>query len=161
MTKSITVISGGQTGVDRGALDAALSLGAEIDGWCPKDGQAEDGPLDPRYVLKRHHSQGYRGRTVANVEDSDATIIIYWGEPKTGTRETLKICLKKNKPFKLIDAELVAPVKAAEVVYSFINAHRANRVNFAGPSAKKMPQGYKYSYELTAKLTHMTESFGV
>lgn len=157
MTKSIIVISGGQTGVDRGALDAALSLGAEIDGWCPKDGQAEDGPLDPRYVLKRHHSQGYRGRTVANVEDSDATVIIYWGEPKTGTRETLKICLKKNKPFKLIDAELVEPEKAAEVVNNFINTHHATRINFAGPSADRLTPEYKYSLDMTSKLIQMID----
>jgi len=46
------IISGGQTGVDRAALDVALELGIPCRGWCPKDRQAEDGMMSGMGVVE-------------------------------------------------------------------------------------------------------------
>jgi predicted Rossmann-fold nucleotide-binding protein len=70
------IISGGQTGVDRAALDVALELGIPCGGWCPKGRLAEDGSIDLRYPLKETNSSEYRERTEKNVEDSDGTLIL-------------------------------------------------------------------------------------
>ena len=72
--KSITIVSGGQTGADRAALDWALAHGVECGGWCPKGRKAEDGPIDAKYPLKETSSSSYLQRTEWNVRDSDATV---------------------------------------------------------------------------------------
>ena len=73
--KSITIVSGGQTGADRAALDWALTHGVECGGWCPKGRKAEDGPIDAKYPLKETSSSSYLQRTEWNVRDSDATVL--------------------------------------------------------------------------------------
>ena len=70
------IVSGGQTGVDRAALDAALALGMRCGGWCPAGRWAEDGPIDPRYPLRETPSGDPAQRTEWNVRDSDATLIL-------------------------------------------------------------------------------------
>jgi hypothetical protein len=70
----ITIISGGQTGADRAALDWALEHDVPCGGWCPKGRNAEDGPIDPKYPLKETPSASYIQRTEWNVRDSEATI---------------------------------------------------------------------------------------
>ena len=70
------IVSGGQTGVDRAALDVALSLGIPCAGWCPRGRRAEDGPIDARYPLNETPSTSYAKRTEWNVRDSDATLIL-------------------------------------------------------------------------------------
>ena len=70
------IISGGQTGVDRAALDVALELGLPCGGWCPRGRRAEDGPIDPRYPLTETPWDGYPQRTEWNVRDADGTLIL-------------------------------------------------------------------------------------
>ena len=79
MIKPPKIISGGQTGVDRAALDAALAAGIAVGGWCPKGRLAEDGPLPDHYPLEETPSRRYRQRTQWNVRDSDGTLVLYWG----------------------------------------------------------------------------------
>jgi Circularly permutated YpsA SLOG family len=74
-SRRITIVSGGQTGADRAALDWALARGIECGGWCPKGRKAEDGPIDPKYPLKETPSAAYIQRTEWNVRDSDATVV--------------------------------------------------------------------------------------
>jgi hypothetical protein len=69
------IVSGGQTGADRAALDWALARGVECGGWCPKGRKAEDGPIDPKYRLKETPSAAYLQRTEWNVRDSDGTVL--------------------------------------------------------------------------------------
>src|SRR3954454_8651242 len=88
------IVSGGQTGVDRAALDVALALGIPCGGWCPKGRKAEDGPIEDRYPLSETPSSDYRQRTLWNIRDSDATLILTWGEPTGGTLLTVKECRK-------------------------------------------------------------------
>ena len=71
----ITIVSGGQTGADRAALDWALAHRVECGGWCPKGRKAEDGPIDPKYPLIETPSAAYLQRTEWNVRDSDATVL--------------------------------------------------------------------------------------
>jgi len=94
----LMVVSGGQTGVDRAALDAALDAGIEVGGWCPRGRKAADGMIPEKYPLTETHGKNYQTRTKWNVCDSDATLIICRGEPTGGTALTLRICKEIPKP---------------------------------------------------------------
>lgn len=141
------VISGGQTGVDRGALDAALAVGVPCGGWCPQGRLAEDGPIADRYPLVELADGGYVERTEANVIDSDATVLIYFGELTGGTAETLRFCLTHGRPFLLLDATELSPARAAVRISSFVATHGADRVNFAGPRASGEPRAHAVARE--------------
>lgn len=80
--KSFQIISGGQTGVDRAALDAAMKLGISVGGFCPKGRRAEDGPIDKRYPLTETSSRAYPVRTEKNVRTAEGTLILTWGPLK-------------------------------------------------------------------------------
>ena len=101
--KLLKVISGGQTGVDRGALDAALALQVECGGWCPEGRLAEDGAIPTRYPVMELANAGYAERTARNVADSDGTLVISKGAPVGGTRETVDRCIEMRKPHLIID----------------------------------------------------------
>src|SRR5574344_1431456 len=96
---NVTIVSGGQTGVDRAALDAAISLGYPYGGWLPKGRLAEDGPLPDSYVgMQEMPTKNYIRRTEQNVVDSDLTIVICHGTPEGGTTRTIDFCVKHSKP---------------------------------------------------------------
>jgi hypothetical protein len=78
------IVSGGQAGVDRAALDWAIARGIPHGGWCPAGRIAEDGMIPERYQLRETASPGYRERTRRNVEDSDGTLILNLGELDAG-----------------------------------------------------------------------------
>lgn len=110
----LKIISGGQTGVDRAALDAALEQGVPCGGWCPEGRRAEDGPIPERYPLREVSGGGYKQRTLQNIRDSDGTVMFYFGHPRKGTENALFFCLKKGKPYLLIDAIEIPPGRAVE-----------------------------------------------
>ena len=93
------VVSGGQTGVDRAALDAAMDLGIEVGGWCPKGRLAVDGTIPSKYPLKETTDESYSTRTRWNVRDSDATLIIFGDELTGGTAQTIEYCGLLGKPY--------------------------------------------------------------
>src|SRR5207248_4333802 len=119
-SKLLKIISGGQTGVDRGALDAALAFEVECGGWCPAGRLAEDGTIPKRYPVRELANAGYAERTARNVADSDGTLIISKGEPIGGTRETVDRCIEMRKPYLLIDSERLAMQEAAELAAQFV-----------------------------------------
>lgn len=135
------LISGGQTGVDRGALDAALDLGFECGGWCPRGRKAEDGPIPERYPLTEVDG-GYAERTEANVRDSDATVIVHHGPVSGGTRLTHALCRKWNRPCLLLDLAELDPHTAAGKLADFVQANRISILNVAGPRASSWPQAH-------------------
>jgi len=101
--KSITIVSGGQTGADRAALDWALTHGVEYGGWCPKGRKAEDGPIDAKYPLKETPSVSYVQWTEWNVRDSDATVLFSIGRTLTGgSPKTMEFARKHKKSLHFI-----------------------------------------------------------
>ncbi|MBI2083724.1 MAG: putative molybdenum carrier protein [Deltaproteobacteria bacterium] len=99
----IKIISGGQTGVDRAALDSALELGIPCGGWCPKGRIAEDGVIDEKYPLQETPLRDYSQRTEWNVRDSDGTLVLGFGKPSSGTLFTIETAKKLEKPFMILD----------------------------------------------------------
>jgi putative molybdenum carrier protein len=146
------IVSGGQTGVDRGALDAALDAGFPCGGWCPAGRAAEDGPIAARYPLTEMPDGGYLERTIQNVIDSDATLVFYFGELEGGTEQTVLQCMRRKKPYKLIDGDEVPPARAAALAAAFVARHRVSVLNVAGPRQSGNPRAYSYANEATALL---------
>jgi Circularly permutated YpsA SLOG family len=139
------IVSGGQTGVDRGALDAALEAGFPCGGWAPEGRTAEDGTLPERYPLQELPGAGYEERTLRNVLDSDGTAILYSGALEGGTRQTMAHCVEHGKPFELVDATHTRPRDAALKLAAFIERNRVSVLNIAGPRASKWTEGYQYA----------------
>jgi Circularly permutated YpsA SLOG family len=124
------IISGGQTGVDRAALDAALALGIPCGGWCPKGRRAEDGRIPERYPLEEASSSEYPVRTQMNVEDSDGTLVLSSGSPRGGTALTIKLARRLNKPYLLIDLSQKADPRK---VRDWLKNNAIQVLNVAGP----------------------------
>jgi len=126
------VISGGQTGVDRAALDAAMDSGLEVGGWCPRGRKALDGVIPARYPLTETRGKSYQTRTKWNVRDSDATLILCLGEPSGGTALTIKHCEKLGKPFYVhkLNSEYGTYVGS---VGSWLSFKNIQVLNVAGP----------------------------
>ena len=139
------IVSGGQTGVDRGALDAALDTGFGCGGWCPQGRMAEDGEIPARYLMEELAGSGYEERTLQNVLDSDGTAILYFGVLEGGTLQTKENCVVHGKPVELIDASRAAPAEAAARIAAFIRKNRISVLNVAGPRASKQPAAHDYA----------------
>lgn len=146
------IVSGGQTGVDRGALDAALDAGFGCGGWCPQGRLAEDGEIPARYVMAELEGAGYEKRTLKNVLDSDGTAILYFGVLEGGTRQTMDYCVEHGKPFELVDATRAKPQEGAARLAAFVERHRIAVLNVAGPRASKQPAAYGYAHETIKRL---------
>src|SRR4051794_16307480 len=97
------IISGGQTGVDRAALDVALELDLPCGGWCPRGRRSEDGAIPDRYPLSETPSEEYPERTEWNVRDSDGTLILTRGTPDRGTALTQRLANRHRKPLFVVD----------------------------------------------------------
>ena len=140
------IVSGGQTGVDRGALDAALAADFPCGGWAPGDRMAEDGVIADRYPLMPLPHGNYRQRTRLNVVDSDGTAILYEGSLSDGTRLTRDLCELLDRPCILIGArETPDAIAAAEALVKFIVGNNIETLNVAGPRASGWPAGYRFA----------------
>ena len=159
MVVELEIVSGGQTGVDRGALDAALDCGVRCGGWCPQGRLAEDGRIPDHYPL-RELAGGYVERTRRNVEDSDGTLIIHFGALTGGTLATLEFCVALGRPFHLVDGNDVPASEAAAGVRRFVEGCGIRRLNVAGPRASNSPEAYRYAYAIVSQVLPGAESSG-
>ena len=150
------IISGGQTGVDRGALEAALDNKFPCGGWCPPGRMAEDGPIDDIYPMSEMDHGSYAERTRQNVIDSDGTVIIYFGELEGGTRVTLQYCIKLKKPHKLINARKIPLMQAAGSITYFIDSFSIRILNVAGPRKSKVTEANNYAYKVMSNVIEST-----
>jgi hypothetical protein len=135
------IVSGGQTGVDRGALDAALAAEFPCGGWCPADRRAEDGPVPERYPMALLAGGGYRHRTVKNVLDSDGTAILFNQSLSGGTLYTHDVCRRERKPYIMLDAMHISESAAAASIARFIEEHDIKVLNVAGPRLSRWAEG--------------------
>ena len=127
----LTIVSGGQTGADRAALDWALAHGVNCGGWCPKGRLAEDGPIDLKYPLKETSFGSYSERTEWNVRDSDATVVFSITlELSGGSKETLEFTHKHDKPCLHLHSGLP---DASERLRAFLEKNKVKVLNVAGP----------------------------
>jgi hypothetical protein len=136
------IISGGQTGADRAALDVAIKLNIFHGGWIPKGRKTEDGTLPEKYKLKEMTTASYPKRTEKNVIDSDGTLIIARGKLTGGTDLTRMMTLKHKKQLLGIDLNLTSHFDAASLIASWIRMQRVEVLNVAGPRASKDPKIY-------------------
>lgn len=126
------IVSGGQTGVDRAALDVALRLGIPCGGWCPRGRRAEDGRIPERYPLHETPSADYAQRTEWNVRDSDATLILYRGRLTGGSALTSRLAAKYRRP--CLEIDLASPLEAG-AIRAWLRGNGVRVVNVAGPRA--------------------------
>jgi hypothetical protein len=136
------IISGGQTGVDRAALDAAIKLAVAHGGWIPKGRLTEDGPLPDIYKLKESRSSGYAERTAQNVQDADGTLIISRGPLTGGSEYTREMAVKHKRPWLHIDLSQMAAFQAASAINQWVLQNEIEILNVAGPRASKDPGIY-------------------
>lgn len=143
------IISGGQTGVDRAALDVALELDFPCGGWCPKGRLSEDGPIPSKYPLREMPSPKYPVRTEKNIRESDGTLVLTLGPVTGGTALTVKLAGKHRKPCLVIDLSYdTDPGK----VQGWIQNRKIQVLNVAGPRESKTPGIHDRTVEFLKKV---------
>ncbi len=141
----VKIVSGGQTGVDRAALDVALKHGMECGGWCPAGRLDEFGRIPARYPVRELHAAGFTERTLQNVKDSDGTLVIYADELVGGTEQTVRFCVELTRPHQLINASTISAEGAGKSIADFVHNHNIEVLNVAGPRKSEWADGYDYA----------------
>lgn len=136
------IISGGQTGADRAALDVAIKHKILHGGWVPEGRLAEDGPIPDKYKLQEMPTSSYSKRTEQNVIDSDGTLIISHGRLTGGSAYTGKMVNKHSKPWLHIDLQKTKAFDASFNIYNWIHENKIETLNVAGPRTSKDPKIY-------------------
>ena len=131
------IVSGGQTGADQAALDAALKYNIPHGGWIPKGRLTENGPLPDKYQLAEMVSDNYPERIEQNVIDSDGTVIISHGKLSGGSAYTQKMAKKHTKPCIHIDLDQTHGFQAISDIHSWVIENDIEVLNVAGPRASK------------------------
>jgi len=141
IAKISKIVSGGQTGADRGGLDAAIHCSIPHGGWCPKGRKAEDGIILAKYLLKEHTSADYLARTEANVVDSDATIIFTMGALEGGSKKTAQFAIKHKKPYLHLDLDKIARGESVQSIIKWLQESCPSNcvLNVAGSRGSKAP----------------------
>ena len=130
------IVSGGQTGVDRAALDVAIALGISHGGWCPRGRRAEDRRIPDVYDLQETDERDYSVRTRHNVEDSDGTLILSGGTLTGGTALTRKLAKQEGSPVRVVDLRQKPDFAAVE---HWVLDNRIRVLNIAGPRESQQP----------------------
>jgi len=144
------IVSGGQTGVDRAALDAAMARAVPCSGWCPRGRLAEDGTLDPKYPLQETPTRSYAQRTEWNVRDADATLILASSKLTGGTALTRDMARRYQKPCLVVDPDR----DDANVlrVMDWLRQSDIQVLNVAGPRESLQPGVYERAFAFLSQL---------
>ena len=135
------IVSGGQTGADRAALEVAEELGLATGGWVPRGRRAEDGPIPERYAgLRETDSPSYERRTELNVRDSDATLVLAFGPPSGGSALTASLARSMGRPLLCLDLERLTLEEARTSLAEWLAEFRPRVLNVAGPRLSKEPR---------------------
>ena len=146
----MVLVSGGQTGVDRAALDIAIKLNIPYMGWCPKDRWAEDGRIDPKYKLKECESVEPEERTRLNIDDSQAALILTkFGYLDQGTGLAVDHLKKTAKPYFIADP---GSEDNLDQVRDWLENQEIGVLNIAGPRESNLPGIYDLSYQFLLTL---------
>ncbi len=148
------IVSGGQTGVDRAALDVAIIQGIPCGGWCPAGRRAEDGPISLHYPLTETESKKYPKRTSLNVRDSDGTLILTGGEPVGGTLLTRNLAMKQEKPFLVVE---MPGLKDLQKTRNWIIDNQIKVLNVAGPRESSDKKIYQLATDFMVKLLQSSD----
>lgn len=148
--KIARVVSGGQTGADRAALDAAIAAGVPVGGWCPRGRRAEDGVIDERYPLTETPDAAVEQRTAWNVRDSDATLVLVLRDADAGTAFTIEEAERLGRPVRQV--ELPAGVAEVRRVRTWLDEHDVSVLNVAGPRESNAPGLYEAARRFLLRL---------
>jgi hypothetical protein len=143
------IISGGQSGVDRAALDWAIASDIKHGGWCPRGRLSEDGPIATVYQLKELESDRYADRTRRNVDDSDATLILYGHKLEGGTLLTAQYARQKMKPMFKVRLFGARPTIRLQ---EWLIEVRPKCLNIAGPRASTQPKIYEIAFDYLSEV---------
>lgn len=145
------IISGGQTGVDRAALDVGLELGIPIGGYCPKGRRSEDGTIPAQYPMIETSTADYGIRTEKNVIESDGTLVLNVGHVSSGTAYTIKLAKRHKKPFLVVQLDTKQP-KTVEEIRDWLGDNQIKILNVAGPRESKIAGIHMLSMEFLRKV---------
>ncbi len=144
------IISGGQTGADRAALDVAIEQGLDYGGWAPRGFKAEDGRLSMRYTCRMSEmpTSIYDDRTRQNIVDSDGTLVCHTGMLAGGTLLTVETTRALDKPLLVLNLAEVGPERAVEHLHDWIRRNAIEVLNVAGPRASHNGHIYDLVHDL-------------
>ena len=148
------IVSGGQTGVDRAALDVAAlpnKLGISVGGYCPKGRIAEDGIIADKYPLTETTTSAYAQRTDWNVKHSDGTLLLSRGKLTKGSALTLNFAKQRQKPFFIVDLSQDTTNIHLDII-SWLAKNNIGVLNIAGSRESTSPGIYTQAYKLLEKL---------
>jgi hypothetical protein len=163
--------SGGQTGVDRAALDAAMLLGITVGGWCPQGRRSEKGTIPLKYPLIETPARSYAVRTEWNARDTDGTLILVLSEISSGTRLTIEAAKNYGKPLQIVHLEpderpgLLEDENSGEesiaLVVEWLQRHRIRRLNVAGPRGSSNARVYSLARDFMTRLLKQLRALGL
>lgn len=143
------IISGGQTGVDRAALDVAMELGVRCGGWCPAGRHADDGPIPARYPLQETADIDHTVRTESNVRHSDATLIVYRGDLHGGTAYAVEMARHLGRPVLAIDVEEPPDI---EKITDWLRSAQVRTLHIGGPRESSRAGIYNQARSLITRI---------
>lgn len=146
------IVSGGQTGADRAALDWAIRNDVPHGGWCPRGRKAEDGALPAKYKLRETASTDYRQRTRQNLIDSDGTLVVSLGLLSGGTLKTVQLAKSLGKPHLVLQPDSGVRDEDEQRLLDWLRRESIATLNVAGPRESKRPGIYALVNELLERV---------
>jgi hypothetical protein len=146
------IISGGQTGADQGALDAAIEAGLAHGGWIPKGRKTEAGPLPRKYRLKEMKTENNPRRTEMNIFEAHGTLIITRGKLIGGSALTRQVAKKHGFPCLHIDLDRALPAEAVCNAKAWVDQYKIKVLHVAGPQESNSPGIHDIAFDIVSRI---------